>query len=232
MSIFIKNQDKINKIKWIPCNYCNNKTQHKILDSYNYSEEVENGMIQIWTDYYLLKCMGCNSITLLTESSDSENSDFDPYTGEEYYVRTVNIYPKRLEGRKQLSNYYLLPSNVSRIYLETFDAICNSMKILSGIGIRVIVEAVCQEKRIINGNLQNKIDELHNKGIITEEGASILHNLRFMGNVSAHEIKEHTIEELNVGFDVIENLLSTVYIIPKKAEIFKKNKKKNNSISL
>ncbi len=39
-----------------------------------------------------------------------------------------------------------------------------------------------------------------------------------MGNAAAHEMKAHTLKELNAGFDVVEYLLKGVYILPKQAE--------------
>jgi hypothetical protein len=39
-----------------------------------------------------------------------------------------------------------------------------------------------------------------------------------MGNLAAHEVKEHTVEELSVAMDVIEHLLAGVYVMPEKAK--------------
>lgn len=89
---------------------------------------------------------------------------------------------------------------------------------MTGFGIRAIVEAVCKDKNINNGNLKKKIDSLEEADYITKEGSLILHNLRFMGNEAAHELKVHERSELEAGLDVLEHLLQGVYIIPCKAQ--------------
>jgi hypothetical protein len=61
-------------------------------------------------------------------------------------------------------------------------------------------------------------------GVLTKENADILHSLRNMGNDAAHLVIPHSEEELNVAFDVVENLLYSVYLLPLKA---KKLPKKN-----
>jgi hypothetical protein len=55
-------------------------------------------------------------------------------------------------------------------------------------------------------------------GVLTNDGATILHSLRNMGNDAAHEVKPHREEELKVAFDVVENLLESVYLLPLKAK--------------
>jgi hypothetical protein len=89
--------------------------------------------------------------------------------------------------------------------------------VLAGIGIRSIVEAVCTEKTATGHNLQQRIDALVTLGLITRDGATILHSLRFMGNAAAHEVTAHTESELDTAFDVVEHLLTTVYVLPHAA---------------
>jgi len=117
-----------------------------------------------------------------------------------------------------MQEVYLLPRGVSTIYDEAHSALCGDLKIMAGFGIRAIVEAVCKDKEMSGRNLQIKIDSLAENGFITSDGAMILHSLRFIGNAAAHKMKAHSLEELNVAFDVIEYLLQGVYILPKQAE--------------
>ena len=49
--------------------------------------------------------------------------------------------------------------------------------------------------------------------------ATILHNLRFMGNAAAHEMKAHSIQEISTALDIVEILLQNVYVLPKLAEV-------------
>lgn len=76
---------------------------------------------------------------------------------------------------------------------------------------------MCKEKSIAGRNLEVKINNLASRGLITPEAATILHSLRFMGNKAAHEIKAHNEAEMNAAFDVIEILLQSVYVLPRRA---------------
>ena len=91
-----------------------------------------------------------------------------------------------------------------------------------GIGLRAIVEAVCEEKAATGSDLIKRIDDLIIKGVTTQSGASILHNIRLMGNASAHEVKANSEEELTTALEVVEHLLLGVYLIPQKAAKLKK----------
>ena len=92
-------------------------------------------------------------------------------------------------------------------------------------GIRALVEAVCTEKQAKGKDLKQKIDDLVNIGVLTKEGAEVLHHTRLYGNKAAHEIAAMKETDLGVLMDIAENLLKNVYILPKKAAQLKpKNK--------
>ena len=50
---------------------------------------------------------------------------------------------------------------------------------------RALVEAVCMEKSASGNNIEKRIDDLVNKGVLTTEGADILHSIRLIGNKAA-----------------------------------------------
>ncbi len=209
---------------WLPCGACNRITAHKILTFVAWHDETPGGDIQVWHDYMTVQCQGCKSICFCDDLRCTEDElEYDPSIGREVLKSTQNIYPSRIAGRAKLEESYLLPQRVCQIYQETHASLCNKLPILAGIGIRAILEAVCKEKSAVGDNLKNKIDSLSSMGFITEDGAKILHSLRFIGNKAAHEVKAHTETEINTAFDVIEYLLKGVYIIPKQAENLPKN---------
>lgn len=130
---------------------------------------------------------------------------------------TQKVYPGRVAGRPLLDNYYRLPHGVAQIYKQTHEAICYKENILAGIGLRAIVEAVCEEKSATGSDLVTRINDLVVKGVTTQSGASILHNIRLMGNASAHAVRANSEEELATALEVVEHLLLGVYLIPQKA---------------
>lgn len=201
---------------WIACASCNAVTSHKILTAVSSKDESEEGDIQVWEDYWTVQCQGCKHVSFCHESRCSEDLVLCA-DGSEELRRTRKLYPPRVPGRPQMRRVYELPHPLLEIYKETHSAFCNGLPILAGIGLRAIVEAVCMQKSSTGKDLKQKIDSLVSLGLITPEGARILHSLRFMGNKAAHEVKKHTEAEIDAAFDVIEILLQAVYVSPKRA---------------
>jgi hypothetical protein len=138
----------------------------------------------------------------------------DEDEGVGYPIEKEELYPSRVAGRNKLRRSDLLPIAISRIYDETHAALCNKQPILAGVGVRALVEAVCKEEPAVGVNLEKKIDNLVTKGVLTKNGAEILHGLRILGNVAAHEVKPHSELTLNLAMEVVEHLLMDVYILP------------------
>ncbi len=94
----------------------------------------------------------------------------------------------------------------------------NEQSVLAGVGIRTLIEAVCKNKKTLGTDLFRQIDGLVSQGLLTAEGAKILHKIRSLGNAAAHEIKPHTPEQLGLALDVVEHLLQGVYVLPHHAK--------------
>lgn len=212
---FTENKTK-NEEVWIGCEKCLIETRHIVMLSlelegkawdwdYNYSEK-----------YQVVKCQGCDSISFRKSHMNSEDycgaPDEEPEP-QEY----IDIFPRRAFGRRKLEDLYCLPYEVKLIYEETHSGICNKQPILSCIGMRALVETVCKEKASSGNNLKEKIDDLVTKGALTPSGATILHELRGLGNGAAHEISAPSEKVINIAMDVVEHLLMDVYILPKIA---------------
>ena len=208
-----KSKDKEYKLA---CVKCDGETYHKVLMSVNLHES-ENE-IDLWNDYEIVYCQGCKKVSFRSNSICSEDVNYDSETGEPSFDEDVELYPNRIAGRKQVKDMYLLPDTVLKIYKETHGALCARLNILAGIGIRVLIESVCKEKEAQGKTLENKIDGLVIKGILTSDSAETLHSTRLLGNKSAHEIVAANDVELDIAMDIVENLIKSVYVIPEKAK--------------
>lgn len=200
----------------LACIKCDGETCHKVLFSVNILESEDE--ISVSREYEIIICQGCKEVSFRTSSSCSEDMDYDPETGEVDYNEDIKLYPSRIAGRKQVKDMYFLPDEVLKIYKETHGALCGRLSILAGIGIRALVESVCREKEAQGGNLENKIDDLVTKGVLTRDSAQTLHSTRLLGNKSAHETIAANDDELDIAMDIVENLIKTVYVIPQKAK--------------
>lgn len=200
----------------LTCSACDNATIHLVLNSAEFVREYLDGSfgVDYCDTFQIVECRGCQTVSFRHCSSNSEDVNLDPETGEPEEIETETLYPGRLKGRKQLAHVYRLPATVQRIYLETLGALTNSFPILVGIGIRALVEAMCHDRSATGRNLEERLDSLVSQGVVSKEGAEILHGLRLMGNKAAHEVTPPKLGDLNVAFDVIEHALEGVYILP------------------
>lgn len=197
----------------VPCGECDRATRHLVLAVTKTHLQSPDGEVDVWNEHMIVQCQGCLTISFRDESRCSEDWDHDR-EGNVVIHPTVKHFPNRVAGRPVMSNPYHLPHGVYAIYMEAHACLCAEQPIVTGFGLRAIVEAVCKDKSATGRNLQEKIDALQSMGFITASGKDILHNLRFMGNAAAHEMKNHKPQELNAAFDVIEHLLQTVYVLP------------------
>ncbi|MDH4550870.1 MULTISPECIES: DUF4145 domain-containing protein [Pseudomonas] len=170
------------------------------------------------TEYEVIRCLNCDSLSFRRESSDSEGYFYD-HENEEYISDvSVDLYPNRTAGRFKIEEHWQLPPEVRAIYDELITAMNSEQPILAGLAFRILIEMICKEQAAIGKNLFAKIDDLKTKGVLTNAGADILHKLRSMGNDSAHEAKPSTSKQLILAMDVVENLLQSVYIHPAQAK--------------
>lgn len=198
------------------CAKCNVSTRHMVVVSVDLTHDYDQGTIMASDSYQIVRCLGCDSHTFRSAHSNSE--DFYVTSADEIeYDERVFIYPPRAAGRRLLSDSWLLPHRVKSIYEETHKALCSEMYILTAIGIRALVEAVCSDNDAQGKYIHQKIDDLVERRVLSEAGAEILHSVRSMGNEAAHEIKKHKPDTISTAFDVAENLLQNVYILPTKA---------------
>lgn len=199
----------------IVCGECSRSTVHEILADVASDDESSGGDIQVWESYLIVQCRGCLTLSFCKESQCSEDSD--PEDDSQLLVRR-DLFPGRIAGRPPLADAYLLPWELQKIYAEARSALMQGLPVLTGIGIRAIVETVCNERGTTGANLLQKINSLVALNLITQQEATVLHDLRFMGNEAAHKVKAHKSDELNLAFDVVEHLLNTVYLLAEQTK--------------
>lgn len=212
----------------VPCRICRVETHHIVLESVDVRRYEEHPQADNWWDensFQIVQCLGCDDISFRKVYMCSENVDGDPDTDETWLDVDIAIYPSRVVGRNKLRQMDCLPWQVARIYDETNAALCSKQPILAGIGIRALIEAVCQQEQAAGRTLEQKIDDLVKLEVLTKSGAEMLHSTRLLGNTSAHEAKPHSEAMLTLAMDVVEHLLTDVYILPEATSKLPKRKK-------
>lgn len=194
------------------CQSCNNTTNHKILAHKSLdSRSIDPNEYHYGIEYYMLECLGCETV-----SFRKEDHDYEAYwqTAEDEYEHniSVDIYPHFIQNHKGLKSYWSLPDIVKDIYSQSLLAIQEEAYTLAGLGLRATIEAICNEQNINGKDLKIRINKMKTEGLISKKDASRLHAIRFMGNDAAHEIKKASKNSVLLALEIIEHLITSVYI--------------------
>jgi hypothetical protein len=192
------------------CATCDNDTWHIVMASVDTSGEYESAGVCFQHHHQIVKCLGCEAVSFRQQYWDDSGN----YEEE---GPSIDVYPPRRAGRKLLAKAYYLPSLVQTIYRETHAALVGGHRLLAAVGVRALIEGVCKEKKAGGRNLQQRIDDLVDKRVLTPGGAEVLHKTRFLGNEAAHELTPPPDEVLDAAMEVAEHLLQSVYILPNVA---------------
>lgn len=194
------------------CSVCKHRTHHLVLGKGTNNPPDADYFYQ--ATYRVVQCCGCDNVSFDLEIFDESNVEYDQF-GNEEIVSTHISYPIKENSIEPLHSWEI-PSLIAKAYGESVEALNNGSLLLASIGFRATVEALCIENGIEKGTLIGKIDKLRDKGIITAADCDRLHEARFMGNESAHEILRPDREHVLIVLEVINNILNNLYIINKK----------------
>lgn len=209
------------------CEECSGEKEHFIVASYTDKGQqmlMDEGYGVWWeNEYQIIQCRGCKSISFRTRTYFSED-DFD-----ETDPHRIYLYPERKWSDKQTIETIFVPRPVSFIYKEVIKTYNNNCLVLCAIGLRALVEAICnvlkiegayvtnkKGEKILKTDLEGKINGLIEKQYLTPHAGVILHTHRFMGNGAAHEIKNFEKKDLLTAIEIIEHCMQHIFILPHK----------------
>ncbi|WP_217541691.1 DUF4145 domain-containing protein [Vibrio metschnikovii] len=223
-SIKVKRSANIGQQVKATCSSCNGDRNHEVLSGncINGKDYYTQEEYFSWEEQYeVIKCLGCDNIAFRKTYGDEDSYEFDGQLNNEVYVQKISIYPKP-EGRLSgIRDKHLLPPQLMHIYDETLESLNSGHTVISGIGIRAIIETVCKDQKTTGRDLFTKINQLKDSNILSQNGVEILQKLRVLGNNAAHDVQKQDIEQLKLAFDVIDNIVHIVYVLPQKtAQVF------------
>jgi hypothetical protein len=197
------------------CHSCERETNHTVLAKERvniiFPEDVKENIAE-YEDYLMVRCNGCDFISFMIRHSGSF------VIGQEM---PEHYYDEKFPDRQlhdfiflSYDNLNRLPRQIAALYEEVQTAFENEIGFLAGVGLRMLVEAICNHQEINGKDLKAKIQNLHSKGLISLNEISILDKLRMIGNQSAHKIKKIAIGKLSIALDIINHTLVSIYVLP------------------
>lgn len=215
------------------CTYCDRLTNH-VLKASHQAFFIEPGDPQChWEvdDYRFWVCMGCDggkmehAYTEIDRATDgarrAHENGWDPVLpheldyGDEQQWHGSKYYPVYLPFQRDPKVFERLSEKLNTIYREIIASFNTELLVLCTVGLRSLMEGICDDRGIKGRNLEQKIDGLapHLPLSIIEN----LHSFRFMGNIAAHELEAADWSDLSLAIDVVEDLLNYLYELDYKA---------------
>lgn len=210
------------------CNTCGRQTNHDVLT--DVTQSVHDPILSTSVTYRTVQCRGCETLSAQILKTDAMSQATDPETGEVVQIYDIDYFPPRQAGRKALQHAYELPQNIGFVYKEVLSALFGNMRMLAAVGLRTLVEAICNDQRAAGKSLVEKINQLRDTKVLTPAGADILHRVRVLGNTAAHEAGPQPIKDLWEALDVVEHTLASVYILPARAQRKKRTKPPSDDV--
>lgn len=222
--------EKKDKTIWVTCAACGHKNRkHRILhEKSTFIYDDYDGPPSYEEFHRFVECMGCESVKYVSSTTDLQN----PYEEGEFDIKVYPDSPGKTKKRASaITDEEHIPETVWKMYKETCDALNADIRTLAGGGLRATVEAICIDSGIKTGNLVDKINELSKRNLLTKTQAELLHEERYIGNAALHEMETPSFSDIADGLGIVEGLINTIYILPKKAENLKRRReaKKNKS---
>ncbi len=193
------------------CRKCKGPRNHKSLFEKKLQGGDDHDYFQWLEKYIVIECLGCETISFLKVYGDTDMVHHD-HEGDPDYYFDEDVLPLFLEKGGELKYQYYLPRKIRAIYSETIACFKSNSYILTAGGLRAIIEALCNHLKIKKDNLSNRIDLLHKKGHLTLSESKRLHSIRFLGNDALHEIEKPKKEHLYLLLELINHLLSNLFI--------------------
>lgn len=210
--------DKSTQIEKCYCPICKHRTNHSILASASNIWNDEDDGITLEHIYRIVKCCGCEHVSFNLVHDGSEYFHEDGYGFCQHEPEYFSYPEQENEVTTIEDNTWSIPLRIRVPYRESVKCINDNCLLLAALGFRTTVEAICIDKQVNGDDLYTRIENLKNKGIITAANCERLHEARFLGNESAHEIKTPDKPQLMLVFEVINNILENLYVIDSKCK--------------
>jgi hypothetical protein len=180
------------------------------------------------TDWYILKCCGCDAIFFQTVASNSEEYHHfyneDGSTGTTYN-ETIAYWPPVLKrAPPSWLMEYAIATNPKSVALDTtleevYGALNNDLPVLAAIGIRTSFDVAAVQLGVVaSKTFAAKLNDLVGLGKIREADRKRLESLIDAGNASAHRGWKPNQKQLELLTDILESFIEESFVIPKRKE--------------
>jgi hypothetical protein len=212
--------NSMQKITQAHCNKCGHSTNHDIIgaEKQEDSEDEESGIN--WCDLYeMLKCRGCDSVTM-RHTFGYEHTDvvyYPPAIPRRAPEWTNDILSRLFAANRSI------PASVGALMREIYTAVQNDSRRLAAMGIRAALEQVMVDKVGNQGSFKANVDALQRAGYLSIRQAFDLNSILDAGHATIHRGWEPTNDDITTLLDITESIIESVYLHENRVRALDKN---------
>ena len=114
--------------------------------------------------------------------------------------------------------YASLPAKIHKMLLEVRYTLQKELSALPSMGLRSVIDMVCNDQVGDIGSFVEKLHELEKKKLITPKKRKIIENALEVGHASIHRGHYPTAKDLQVVMDIVDHLLEELYVLHETSE--------------
>jgi len=114
--------------------------------------------------------------------------------------------------------YATLPAKIHEMLLEVRYALQKELSALPSMGLRSVIDMVCNNQVGDIGSFAEKLHNLEEKRVITPKKKKIIETALEVGHASIHRAHFPTAKNLQVVMDIVDHLLEELYVLDKTSE--------------
>ena len=190
----------------------------------SWDEEVHDGIYIGGSDTYeMVKCRGCEHVSVRHTSVFSENIDQngDPISDVQYFPPAIFRAKPRWHAEAWKVFGLFQQSSVIALLDEIYIALHNNLRSLAAMGIRALIEHVMIEKVGDKGSFSDNLKEFCTQGYISRIQLDALNPLIEAGHAAMHRGYNPAPEELAMLMDIIESVIESIYFNEHRANKIK-----------
>jgi len=191
------------KVEWVHCNQCLGQTRHEVIASRTITQNEGNheySWVTWTTTSTMLECRGCGSI-ILRRRVISHDVDWDE----------TSFYPPPV-SRQMPSWVHGLPEDLKSLVKEIYVALHANSRRLAVMGSRALVDLFLNRTLGDIGGFEVKLNKLVEDGYLSQKNRDVLDAALDAGHAVIHRGHDPKVEDVNIVFDIVENLLQTIVL--------------------
>jgi Domain of unknown function (DUF4145) len=188
------------------------------------------------TDWFILKCKGCDYVFVKKVMSNSEDYDNfykdDGSTGTEYN-EVVSYFPplSKRPHPEWLFQYNRMQNpkglGIGSVFEQVYGALNNDLPVLAAIGIRTSFDLAAVQLNVDpSKSFEKKIEELIRTGKIKDLDKTMISQLVDAGSASAHRGWVPSEKQLELMIELLESFIEENFIVPERRRLLDIKSKK------